>query len=596
MAGFSKDKNNIYNQYLKSDFTVGVDNLNPKRELVKDDLTNLESLKNLLFAYYRNRIASLKGVDPAILGRRGFSGEDVGDDAYFDSTSRAIALGIGQRAAGEPNDGDVATSGLDTDLAAIKEALLAQSTSLLELEGAKDIFIPPDNPVDLPESEDDTDVDDGDDPPGTVVSQLPPARPDPPTQPLINPIGEELDRLKEVVDKLLGGDPVTLDDLPFDLCTDRSVDPGDLETTGLSDEGQDQEEWRTPADIEEDAAEEQNDVEGEHACTSTLKELLEQISAFIEIVNGIVAFEQQVLAYVYPIVQQVQKIVAIWLNPAMTAELVQDLVGAATAMGIEFLTEQVRKFIESLNLSCFIEGTQDAIRDLFGVIAGVGDAADAVGVAMEFNKKWVDEAALAIDDPDSQMKRLLGIEEGSDEEAYWDNGAAGGAEAVADHLGGVFPGAVNGFFETIGIRTNNGEDLIGYKPRPDGQINSGELNTSGINPWQSVLASPIGPAVQGVVNTGLGLVSVTRDTWEDLSDVTKQSVELGTSVVNLGGAAVDAGGAFLDAGAIGGAGADEVLANRYSQKKLSRKAAIERVNERAAQAIDNFFFFYETQS
>lgn len=596
----SRDKNLIYNQYLKNDFQVGLDNLNPKREIVRDTQSDFEALKNILLAYYKSRIASLKGKDAADLGRRGFSGADAGNDNYFDSTTRAIALGAGTKAPGEPNDGDAELEGLRTDLQQIERDLAA---ALLATNTGDVVFDPPDNPRDIPASGDseresenigDVEAEETTNIPsnGSVKTDFSGGN---------NPFQAELDRIADLAGRILGGEVVTTDDFTENYCKDdieaaltglSELAQGRFPSTGLDEDG-------LGGDFDEDREGQEEEASAEEECGKLNLRLIELILFLTKILQGILTTEREVLAKIYPIVQAAQKIVAIWLNPAMAGEIVQDLVGVGITMAVDLMTKQVVEWFNSLGLACLISGTQEAVQEVMGAIAGIGDLGAAAGSLAEFNKKWVDEAALTLDDPAAQTKKLLGIAEGSEEEERLNSlgTAEGWADLAADHAGTSGTGLINLGLERMGFRGQNGQDVVGY----DQDTNQ---PTTSVDVWQSVLASPAGPAVRGIVNTGLGLVSVTKDTWKDLNDAGLAGQELTASLGNLGEAASDRV-AQIDSTKYDRTfgSADGYFDSRREEReeennnqRRSRRAEAQTITQEGFEVIEDFFFFYETLS
>jgi hypothetical protein len=205
------------------------------------------------------------------------------------------------------------------------------------------------------------------------------------------PIEQDLYKALKVIDAFLGDTPVTLDDLPFDICSDRSggkvagtpgVTPGGANyTTGLIGSGNT---GNTNA-----ASTGSGTSMSDMKCVMVEIQLLMFIFELIKMVQKLLALEKRALAFIYPYIEFAQMIVACILNPAMRQQLIMALVGQGMSMIIGFLTNQVAQWLASLNLECLMSNVMSKVQSVLGTINGVGDLGSAVGSFVSFNANIV---------------------------------------------------------------------------------------------------------------------------------------------------------------------------------------------------------------
>lgn len=334
----------IYNRYLNGDFTVGTDNLNPRRELSIDATKDIEELRLALYARYKGQIANLK----------------------------AAGGGAGNLTVGSP-----------TDLGLPYENRTRISAPISLRDGAA----PTDQPV---------------------------------------PIETDLNKMLKVIDSFLGGTPITLDDLPFDICNDRSSSSGSASsstTGGTTAQGA----TNAGATMSSGLAGaskgvSSSDATGSAAESSDLRcvmvelQMLQAIFQIIAFIKKILAIEKSALSYAYPFIEFVQMVVACILNPSMIPQVVMSVVGQALAAIIGFLTNMISKWLGSLNLDCLMSNTLAGIQGILGTINGVGDMGSAVGSFVTFNangiaaaEKLGGQAWQAVHGNSEALYRALGI-------------------------------------------------------------------------------------------------------------------------------------------------------------------------------------------
>jgi len=306
----------IYNRYLSGDFAVGVDNLNPKRELeVTEDL---DALRLALYSKYKDQINLAKDSNRG--AGSSLAPSDIGIP-YTDRTSVSVPVSV-------------------------REGM-------------------------------------------------------PPTEDPI-PLEQDLYKVLKVIDAFLEGSPITLDDLPFDICGDRSGggDGSDESPGGETVEGTTN---KTPgganytpgltgagntgstnaASLGRDTA--ASDIK----CVMVEIQLLMLIFELIRFVQNLLALEKRALAFIYPYVEFAQMVVACILNPAMRQQLIMALVGQGMSVIIGFLTNQVSQLLASLDLECLMSNVMSKVQAVLGTINGVGDLGSSVGSFVSFNANIV---------------------------------------------------------------------------------------------------------------------------------------------------------------------------------------------------------------
>lgn len=211
------------------------------------------------------------------------------------------------------------------------------------------------------------------------------------------PIEQSLYRMLKVIDAFLGGEPVTLSDLPFDICNDRGGGAGGgagisgtgssitaggaANTSGLTGAGSTGSTF-LPSSGSATAA---NDTK----CVMVELQMLQAIFGIITFIKRLLAIEQAALAYIYPFIEFIQMVIACILNPAMRQQLIMAVVGQVLALIITFLTNTVAQWLGSLNLDCLMSNVMSVVQQALGSINGVGDLGSAVGSLVSFNANAV---------------------------------------------------------------------------------------------------------------------------------------------------------------------------------------------------------------
>lgn len=292
----------VYNRYLRGDFQVGQDNLNPLREIETDTLQDLEALRLQMYLRYKDKIGNLKGDNN--LG----TPEDLGLP-YEDRTQITTNVSL--------------TDGLPATLEPIA-------------------------------------------------------------------IEDDLNNILKMLNAFLGGEPISFDELPFDICGDRSSrsvttgsgdsDTGNAGTTDGSLVGAGN---TSSSGASTGSAAANSDL----SCIMVELQYLQAILALLGIVKKIIALEQQLLAIIYPVLEVVTMIVSCILNPAARTQLIMMLVGQAMAVIISFLTDMLSKLLGNLNLDCLLSSSMAAVQSIVGTVTSVRDAGSEARSFVSFNKK-----------------------------------------------------------------------------------------------------------------------------------------------------------------------------------------------------------------
>jgi len=294
----------IYNRYLRGDFQVGQDNLNPLREIETDTFQNLEALRLQMYLKYKDKINNLKGDNN--LG----TPEDLGLP-YEDRTQITTNVSL--------------TDGLPATLEPVT-------------------------------------------------------------------IEDDLNNILKMLNAFLGGEPISFDELPFDICGDRSSrsvttgsgdsDTGNASTTNGSLVGAGS---ASSSGASTGSATANSDL----SCIMVELQYLQAILALLNVVKKIIALEQQLLAIIYPTLEVVTMIVSCILNPAARTQLIMMLVGQAIAVIISFLTDMLSKLLGNLNLDCLLSSSMAAVQSIVGTVTSVRDAGSEARSFVSFNKKLV---------------------------------------------------------------------------------------------------------------------------------------------------------------------------------------------------------------
>jgi hypothetical protein len=303
----SSKKTPVYNRYLRGDFQVGQDNLNPLREIETDILQDLEALRLQMYLKYKNKIGNLKG-----------------------------------------------DNNLDTP---------------------EDLGLPYENRTQIT-----TNV--------SLTDGLP-ATLEPTT------IEDDLNNILKMLNAFLGGEPISFDELPFDICGDRSSrsvttgsedsDTGNAGTTNGSLVGAG---YTSSSGASTGSAAANSDL----SCIMAELQYLQAILALLGIIKNVITYEQQLLAIVYPVLEVITLIVSSILNPAARTHLIMMLFGQATALLISYLTSMLSTLLGNLNLDCLLSSSMAAVQSIVGTVTSVRDAGSEARSFISFNAKLVSEA------------------------------------------------------------------------------------------------------------------------------------------------------------------------------------------------------------
>jgi hypothetical protein len=312
----------IYNRYLRGDFQVGQDNLNPLREVETDTLQDLEALRLQMYLRYKDKIGNLKGDNNLS------TPEDLGLP-YEDRTQLSTNVSL--------------SDGMPTTLEPVT-------------------------------------------------------------------VEDDLNNILKMLNAFLGGEPISFDELPFDICGDRST-RSTTSGSGSSDTGSSGETAGsivgagsvTGTGASTGSAASNSDL----ACIMVELQYLQAILALLGIVKKIIALEQLILAFIYPILEIVTMIVSCILNPAARTQLIMMLVGQAMSFIISFLTDMLSQLLGNLNLDCLLSSSMAAVQSVVGTVASVRDAGSEVRSFVSFNKKL--NASIGAISSEEGLARALGV-------------------------------------------------------------------------------------------------------------------------------------------------------------------------------------------
>ncbi len=291
----------IYNRYLRSDFTVGQDNLNPLREV---DIYGLQA------------------------------------DAYKLKLLQEIQDRLKRKTRVEIN--------------------LTRATSALA-SSASDLGTPYDSRTILSS--------------GVALN-------DQPVRGFVPSLQDDVESMYRTAISFLDGIPVTVDELPFDLCNDRGQQDQNAFEMGLTGGGA----GITLTGILTGAGTlGLGQLPIGTQCLQLQLEWLQQILAILNFINVIVAYEQYVIAFIYPIYQIIAKVVGLFFNPALMNELVMDLVGIAIAAILDFVMDFIQTLLGSLNLECLFNTSLAALQKALGLGSGIYNASRQWGTLFDLS-------------------------------------------------------------------------------------------------------------------------------------------------------------------------------------------------------------------
>lgn len=175
-------------------------------------------------------------------------------------------------------------------------------------------------------------------------------------------------QLNKLLDSLLGEDfPLTLDDLPFDICEDR----GDVlsqrteAVSALSDSDKQGRAGEVDGTVQEDVS----DIR----CILVELQILQVILAILNFLKKILMIERTVLAVLYPIIDMIIKVIEAIFNPAKRNRLIFDLAGQIFSLVIAWMRDYVMELLGSLDLNCLVASSQSVVAQVMGTIKSVKD-------------------------------------------------------------------------------------------------------------------------------------------------------------------------------------------------------------------------------
>jgi hypothetical protein len=356
VSGRVSNQNLIYNRYQRSDYTVGQDNLNPQRELQL----------------------------PLRAKPRG----GMGDDGAGQGLGRRLdQTGIGLSDAEMWADIENMRARLYDMYRGRLEALRAQAGTTADL------------PSDLGLSYDDVEQIRA---PFTLQESASASRAGAHTP------REDIEKMLGALSGLLGGDIISTDDLPFDICAGiyddfDTFDPSAYDslrnrgggnngagggsgggggTGGSSKAG-------APSGGANAAA--QAAISEDMQCFIQELGLLKILLVLIQIMQVAARIQQMVLSVVFMIVRAATLIAQAWVNPTAIAELIQELAN----MGVSFLAEIIQQIIkaiwDALDLDCLMSTSLAGFREVMGSVATVTDAGAQAKSFLQLNNRAISE-------------------------------------------------------------------------------------------------------------------------------------------------------------------------------------------------------------
>ena len=361
-----KLSSNVYNQYRKTDFAVGADNLNPLREVSSEILQDLESFQDQMYERYKAKIQDFlnkqatfsSSTDESLVSTPG----DLGLP-YDNRTKLNLNLQLWEgQGANNSSDGSLIRE------IANRSGYSATNDSTTGMNGVYDAASSADNQALL----DNTANLDGLSPAEILA----------------------LDLMK-ILDAFLGGVPIGLDDLPIDICGDRSAvsgGEGGTSSTGNAGAGGT---GSNAASGNIGGAGSILNIPGvgsiemggsDMNCIMVELEFLKVLFAILTILKKIIMIERKVLSKIYPIIDFIVKIIEAIFNPSKRARLILDLAGQVLAIVISWLFDFISKLLGNLDLECLASTSIATFRQIMGAVAGVKDVGSEFNSLIEFNK------------------------------------------------------------------------------------------------------------------------------------------------------------------------------------------------------------------
>lgn len=403
MSSFEVNKSiiSVYNQYQKTDFKVGTDNLNPLREIGLTSLEDLQAFQEQLYIQYQAKIQEFLARQQILEASSNASEEGVASAnlglPYEDKTNMQIPLmtlesqsfqnGIGTGVYGTgPNDLVTGTgSGVNSSRMTIG---------------------PGGQPINV----------------GKVK--------------IVDPLSQLAFDLMKILDAFMGGVPIGLDDLPFDICGDRTTVAGGTGTggnygnmaggvggTGVGSSGA-------------SGAKSQASASSDLQCLMIELEFLKTIMSLLTFIKKVIQIERKILAILYPIIDIITKIINAIFNPGERKRIIMDLVGMAIAIAISWLFDFIQNLIGGLDLNCLAASSMSVVRSLLGTVAGVKDVGSDAKAFIDF--QTVTQKKLMAVKKKTQATLDLGMPTSDAELQEIQTLAPESAKLLVDHFRGSF--------------------------------------------------------------------------------------------------------------------------------------------------------------
>lgn len=164
---------------------------------------------------------------------------------------------------------------------------------------------------------------------------------------------------------------------------DGSGDSSD-DTDSSSDEDSTYNQEETTAEIEQETEEDNADLE---SCAIQQLEFLKVIIIILKIINLIKKILQLILEILVPLIKIISRIATSWTAPPNALEAIQLIVEKITAILQSLLAYVLQALWDSLNADCLTEATQSALDELNSAIAGISAIYAGSGDVVNFFSK-----------------------------------------------------------------------------------------------------------------------------------------------------------------------------------------------------------------
>lgn len=336
LKGGDQSQNVIYNQYQRSDFEVGQDNLNPLREVDMSSNIDIDGLRVQLYAAYKDRLEALAaaGIDTSRQG--------TGADASAAGAAGELGLPYEDKT-------NVAAPFVMREVTRIADTIPSAEEDVMQILGALEGLLGAD---------------------ALTTDGLP----------------------FDICDDRGGGfNPGGGGDYGGTGTNEGGASGGGSGSgaglgsgSGLT-SGQSSLAAKNNA-IDPDTAE----------CLQMEIEFIGILLALLAILAVMMAIDRYVLAIIFPIIRIATLVAQVWVNPAAIAEIIQELAGMGMAFAIDVIAKIVQMIIDNLNLDCLVQGPLNSIRSLVGSAVGVAGAAEEIGAFVGFGGESTSQTWQAI--------------------------------------------------------------------------------------------------------------------------------------------------------------------------------------------------------